>query len=208
MKTLTSIQEDALKELGSVGAAKAASALAQLLKTTIRLSEPVLRVETLQELWNEEERSEQVIAVIMGITGDATGHVVVAFEREHAIEFSMAYLSRFMPGVTPSDDDIVGTVQEFGNILAGPYLMALTTLTNLDLGLEPPTVLPGTRHDVLAALPDEVKNCEAAIVGSRFLSEDRDICGEVILVPSEGSFLNLLDSFSRKMAAPPTASSP
>lgn len=204
MQHLTPAQEDALKELGSIGAGKAASALAQLLQTTIRLSEPLLRVETLEKLWNEDERNEEIIAVIMEITGDAGGYVVVAFERENAIEFSRAYLQRFMPGVTPSDEDIVGTVQEFGNILAGPYLMALTALTKLELGLEPPTVLPGTRHDVLAALPDEVKKYEAALVGSRFLTGERDICGEVILVPSEGSFLNLLESFSRQVTGPRT----
>jgi chemotaxis protein CheC len=189
--TLTQGQQDALLEIGGIGAGHAANALASLMQTKIMISTPTMSISKLSQLW-AGRKGNAIVAVHMAVLGDAPGNFVVAFDRENARDLAVAFVKRVTRAESASEEDIDSTLQEFGNILAGSYLMALTSLTDLNMSLSEPTVLKGLTEDVRSRLPSVEPDRDIVIIESRFLSDDYLVPGEVILIPDETSIDSLL----------------
>lgn len=188
---LTHGQQDALLEIGGIGAGHAANSLASLLQTKIMISTPTMVISKLSQLW-AERKGHAIVAIHMSVLGDAPGNFVVAFDRENARELAVDFVRRVTRAENPTEDDIDSTLQEFGNILAGSYLMALTSLTQLNLTLSEPTVLKGLTEDVRLQLPSIEPDRDIVIIESRFLSDQYLVPGEVILIPEDTSIDSLL----------------
>ncbi|HZD43634.1 MAG TPA: chemotaxis protein CheC, partial [Methanomicrobiales archaeon] len=66
--TLTSTQTDALRELGNIGAAHAATVLSQMLNSNIQMTVPEIRLVDISEIYNHlgDEVSALVVFQIQG----------------------------------------------------------------------------------------------------------------------------------------------
>jgi chemotaxis protein CheC len=152
MNPLSQAQQDALKELGNIGAGHAANSLAALLGRPISLEVPSIDVPPLSALL-KTDLERLVVAIDMGIHGDVAGHILVVFDRADALDLATAFVRKMVRIENPSDSDIDSTFQEFANIIAGSYLAALSQMTGLKLALTTPTVVSGTMRTVLAQFP-------------------------------------------------------
>ncbi|HEY6237085.1 MAG TPA: chemotaxis protein CheC [Candidatus Elarobacter sp.] len=95
--TLNDLQRDALKEVGNIGAGHAATALSQLLNTTVRLAEPTIDVLKFRDLSARLGAVDRQIAALhMYVRGDAPGQMVVLFDREQAMEFTNVFIKRII----------------------------------------------------------------------------------------------------------------
>jgi hypothetical protein len=82
---LSDLQKDALKEVGNIGAGHAATALSQLLNTTVKLSEPSIDVIKFRDLSSRVGYENRIVAALhMYVRGEAPGQMVVLFDRENA----------------------------------------------------------------------------------------------------------------------------
>ena len=194
--TLNDLQRDALKEVGNIGAGHAATALSQLLNTTVKLAEPtidVLKYRDLAQRMGSPERS--VAALHMYIRGEAPGQMVVLFDRDQAAEFVNVFIKRIIGDIQIFDSIVDSTLKELGNIIAGSYLTALISLTGINLLPSVPTLSYGTVQAAFRTLMSILPDQDVFLIESQFLDKDRAVSGQFILIPETGSLQPLLSVF-------------
>lgn len=197
MNSLSPAQQDALMELGNIGAGHAASSLASLLQRPISLTAPNIGIPPVSSLISQGI-DKLIVAVEMGILGDVTGHILVVFDRAEAVELAVDFVRRMVKIENPSNDDVDSTLQEFANIIGGSYLAALSQLTGLQLALSTPTVATGTIQAVFAELPSLENDPEVLLIDSQFVSGEHCVPGQIVLIPHETSITSLLAPLGAK----------
>ena len=193
--TLSDLQRDALKEVGNIGAGHAATALSQLLNTTVKLSEPTIDVLKYRDLTTRIGIERSVAALHMYIRGEAPGQMVVLFDREQAAEFVNVFIKRIIGDIQIFDSIIDSTLKELGNIIAGSYLTALISLTGINLLPSVPTLSYGSVQSAFRTLMSILPDQDVFLIESQFLDKDRAVSGQFILIPETGSLEPLLSVF-------------
>jgi chemotaxis protein CheC len=193
---LSELQRDALKEVGNIGAGHAATALSQLLNTTVKLSEPTIDVLKFRDLSSRIGHADRVVAALhMYVRGEAPGQMVVLFDREQAFEFVNVFIKRIIGDIQIFDSIVDSTLKELGNIIAGSYLTALVSLTGINLLPSVPTLSYGTIQAAFRTLMSILPDQDVFLIESRFLDTDRAVSGQFILIPETGSLEPLLSVF-------------
>jgi chemotaxis protein CheC len=193
---LNELQRDALKEVGNIGAGHAATALSQLLNTTVKLSEPridVLKFRDLSSRIGAPDRS--VAALHMYVRGEAPGQMVVLFDRDQSLEFVHVFIKRIIGDIQIFDSIADSTLKELGNIIAGSYLTALISLTGINLLPSVPTLSYGTIQAAFRTLMSILPDQDVFLIESQFLDNNRTVSGQFILIPETGSLQPLLSVF-------------
>ena len=193
--TLSELQRDALKEVGNIGAGHAATALSQLLNTTVKLAEPTIDVLKFRDLSTRIGVDRSVAALHMYIRGEAPGQMVVLFDREQAAEFVNVFIKRIIGDIQIFDSIIDSTLKELGNIIAGSYLTALISLTGINLLPSVPTLSYGSVQSAFRTLMSILPDQDVFLIESQFLDKDRAVSGQFILIPETGSLEPLLSVF-------------
>ena len=194
--TLSELQRDALKEVGNIGAGHAATALSQLLNTTVKLSEPRIDVLKFRDLSNRIGSGDRAVAALhMYVRGEAPGQMVVLFDRDQAQEFVNVFIKRIIGDIQIFDSIIDSTLKELGNIIAGSYLTALISLTGINLLPSVPTLSYGTVQAAFRTLMSILPDQDVFLIESQFLDKDRAVSGQFILIPETGSLEPLLSVF-------------
>ena len=193
---LNELQRDALKEVGNIGAGHAATALSQLLNTTVKLSEPridVLKFRDLSSRIGAPDRS--VAALHMYVRGEAPGQMVVLFDRDQSLEFVHVFIKRIIGDIQIFDSIADSTLKELGNIIAGSYLTALISLTGINLLPSVPTLSYGTVQAAFRTLMSILPDQDVFLIASSFLDKEKEVAGQFILIPETGSLGPLLSVF-------------
>ena len=194
--SLSDLQKDALKEVGNIGAGHAATSLSQLLNTTIALSEPSIDVIKFRDLSTRVGYENRVVAALhMYIRGEAPGQMIVLFDREHALDYVNSFIARIIGDIRIFDSIVDTTLKELGNIMAGAYLTALSSLTAVHLVPSTPTLSYGTVHAAFRSLLSILPDAEVFLIESSFLDKERGVSGRFILIPETGSLHALLAAF-------------
>ena len=193
--TLSDLQRDALKEVGNIGAGHAATALSQLLNTTVKLSEPTIDVLKYRDLSTRIGIERSVAALHMYIRGEAPGQMVVLFDRDQAAEFVNVFIKRIIGDIQIFDSIVDSTLKELGNIIAGSYLTALISLTGINLLPSVPTLSYGSVQSAFRTLMSILPDQDVFLIESQFLDKDRAVSGQFILIPETGSLEPLLSVF-------------
>jgi len=194
---LNDLQKDALKEVGNIGAGHAATALSQLLNTTIKLTEPHIDVIKFKDLATRVGHENKIVAALhMYVRGEAPGQMVVLFDRENAFEFVNVFIRRIVGNIQIFDSIVDSTLKELGNIIAGSYLTALIQLTGINLLPSVPTLSYGTLQAAFRTLMSILPDQDVFLVESGFLDKDGlQVSGQFILIPETGSLAPLLSVF-------------
>jgi len=142
VRDLQMLQIDALKEVGNIGGGHAATALSQLVGRKTMVKVPSVYVIPLEEVSGLVGPSEDAVGVgiLMHLLGDATGKIIIVFDREDA-----ALLASLMLDAELDDIKVIGeaeqsALKELGNILTGAYLSALGDFMGLILLPSVPTL--------------------------------------------------------------------
>ena len=193
---LNDLQRDALKEVGNIGAGHAATALSQLLNTTVKLSEPRIDVLKFRDLSSRIGAPDRSIAALhMYVRGEAPGQMIVLFDRDQSLEFVHVFIKRIIGDIQIFDSIADSTHKELGNIIAGSYLTALISLTGINLLPSVPTLSYGTVQAAFRTLMSILPDQDVFLIESQFLDTDRTVSGQFILIPETGSLQPLLSVF-------------
>jgi chemotaxis protein CheC len=193
---LSDLQKDALKEVGNIGAGHAATALSQLLNTTVKLSEPSIDVIKFRDLSSRVGYENRIVAALhMYVRGEAPGQMVVLFDRENALEFVNVFIKRIIGDIQIFDSIVDSTLKELGNIIAGSYLTALISLTGINLLPSVPTLSYGTIQAAFRTLMSILPDQDVFLIESSFLDKGQAVSGQFILIPETGSLQPLLSVF-------------
>jgi chemotaxis protein CheC len=140
LRQLGVLQIDGLREVASIGAGHAATALSQLTHQRISLEVPKLQVIQLDRVPHVNGHPDEVVAaVMMQVLGDVTGRTIQIFPANTARRLA----GRMIGTADPAFPDGFGELEqsalkEAGNILAGAYLNALSDFLGLLLLMSVP----------------------------------------------------------------------
>lgn len=147
------LERDALREITSIGAGNATTALSELINKRIDVAIPrlnLVHIQTIPEIMGGPE--EVATAVHMEITGDTTGSMVILFDKKSSLVIADILQGREAGTTTelsPEDNKKLG---EMGDTLAKACLKALSDFLGLNLGHHQ----PGVACDMVKALMDTV----------------------------------------------------
>ncbi|WP_298035785.1 chemotaxis protein CheC [uncultured Desulfuromonas sp.] len=170
---LTEGQLDALKEISNIGMGHAATALSQLIGSTVYLRVPKITVVDIARVPEQLGGAERVVAgVTLQVLGDARGNILLVFPQKSALQL----LSRL---IKQEGEELVmneinaSTLKEVGNILASAYLSALGSLLHMTLI---PSI-PLLAYDMAGAIVDNVL-IELSMAGDLALMVETEFSGE------------------------------
>ena len=153
MRVLTDLEEDALREIGYIGASHAAKALSKMIGSSIDIKLLLSLISPITGLpVSVGDRETLVTGVYLPITGDVEGVTLVVFPQKSALLITDLLLKR-RPGTVKRFGMMdESTLKEVGNILSGSCLTALSSLLRIHLFEH----IPNIAHGMLGALMDNI----------------------------------------------------
>ncbi|AFQ45733.1 MULTISPECIES: chemotaxis protein CheC [Desulfosporosinus] len=191
---ITQFQLDALREIGNIGSAHAATALSTLLQRRIDMSVPevwAVRFEELSAIVGQLDDPQAVIYV--KVEGDAPGKAVFFFPVESAEIVVQLLFGTNEPMDLYMGEMAQSALKEVGNILVSSFIMALTQFSGIPLQ---PSV-PALAVDMIGASLDAIF-LEEGVLDDTVLFIDTQLTGipkiegQFIFLPEEGSLKKLL----------------
>lgn len=175
MEQLNSMHFDVLKEIGNIGQGNAASALSEMLGISVDISIPSVKLlefnETVEYLGGPENI---ILGMLVGLKGDIQGMMLYALQKGFAASMIKAVFGREMSDLMNLSEMDRSFIKEIGNILAGSYVNALSSLTGLFIDISVPDISVDMAGSILA-----VPAVEFAELGSKVLFiDDSFIFGE------------------------------
>ena len=202
MDQLNAMHFDVLREIGNIGQGNAASSLSQMLSQTIDISVPTVKLldfnESVEYLGGPEN---VVLGMLVGLRGDINGMMLYVLQKSFANSMLKAVFGKEINDLTELDEMDLSFIREIGNILAGSYVNAISSLTGLTIDISVPTISIDMAGAILA-----VPAVEFAQIGNSVLfiddsfifggssADNSEIKSNMILVPELSSLETL---FSR-----------
>ena len=141
VRTLKALQLDALREVANIGAGHAATALSQMINSTIMISVPTINVSRLEEVPPQVSAPEEpVAAVLMHMMGDLTGRTLLVFPKPTAVRLAELMLKRPHGSSQDLGEMEQSAIKEAGNILSSAYMNALSDFMGMMLLPSPPSL--------------------------------------------------------------------
>ena len=193
--SLTEMQLDALREVGSIGAGHAATALSQMVDRPVGLQVPTIEVIDIRQVPYVFGGPEQLVcAVYARLTGDIGGGVLFFVSEESAL--SLVALLRGRPTGTT---DSLGVDEEamLGHaawILITAYLSAIGRMAQIDVAPAAPALVCDMAGAILQTVVVDVDMCaeHAVLVRTAFLNEQDKVDAALFFLPNPDSLGVLL----------------
>jgi chemotaxis protein CheC len=198
---LTTVQADAIQELGNIGAAHAATTLSQMLGSSVEMSVPAIKAIDLAELGNYmgEEPAALVAFELQGEIQHG-GYVVFYISRESAIR-----LTNTMLGLTdmnrPMNEMDESALLEVGNIMVSAFLDATAELLGFIMLPSPPALTVDMAHaamsSLIAQLGEEVD--EVLLFSTELICEEHKIDSDIIMMPEASTLARIVELMENMM---------
>lgn len=192
---LTDMQLDALREVGSIGAGHAATALSQLVDHRVDLAVPQLQLVPIGQVPSIFGGPETLVAAVYTrLLGDLEGGMLLAAPRDSSL--ALVDMMRNRP---------VGSTKSFGrseqallthvaSILSSAYLASIGRLADLSLLPAPPSFALDMAGAILQAVTAEVgmKANSAILILTRFFEHESPVDMYLFFLPDPESLEVLL----------------
>lgn len=190
---LTSLQLDALKEVGNIGVGNSATALSQLLDKKVDMTVPNVNIVPFENVYNKIGVEKLVVGVLVRVLGDTPGNILFVFSKDAANN-----IIHSLTGIYEEDISDMGAsvLCEIGNIISSSYMNAISKFTNLTIM---PSV-PAVTYDMLGAILSttfiESGQYEADVLNieTSFIQDETALSGHFYYVPMPGSLEKILNS--------------
>ncbi|WP_396219492.1 chemotaxis protein CheC [Gemmatimonas sp.] len=197
IRSLKTIQLDALRETANIGAGHAATALSQLTGTMIMIKVPSITVASLEELPSQFTPAEEpVAAILMHMLGDLTGRTMLVFPKPTVMRLAELMLRRPVGSSTAFSELETSAIKEAGNILSGAYMNALSDFLGMLLLPSPPSLVIDMSSAVLASAaggavadPDAILCVESEF---QLMETQQSLRGFFLLLPDPASLQVML----------------
>jgi len=199
---LTWLERDALREITSIGAGNATTALSKLMKRRIDVTIPQLNlvsIQTVPEIMGGPEKL--ATAIHLKITGDTTGSLVLLFDKASALLVTDILEGKEIgttKTLTNKDNEVLINM---GNILANSCLESLSEF----LGLKLAPSKPGVASDMIKSIMDTVlvefarKSDYALLLEVEFATPPTRVKGHFFLIFDLATIEQIVDAISKKL---------
>lgn len=197
MEKFTEMQIDALREIGSIGAGHAATALSKMINRKVTIKVPNVNIVKIEEAPSIISGAEEnVVGVYFKLTKDIPGSSLVVFPFKSAL-----LLADIITGKPPGSTKKVGdseksALMETGNIIAGSYLTALGSMTNLVVMQSVPYIAQDTAGTIFNSVLAEVGLASdiALMIEIEFIEASKKLQGWFYMLPDVKSTPKILDA--------------
>ena len=186
---LNEMHIDVLREIGNIGSGNAANALATMLNRRIDMNIPevkILDVEELAEMLGGPEM--QVVGILSTLHEEFQGMMMFLTEKKFAHLVLNVLMNKSFENFEDLEDIDISAIQEVGNIMLSAYMQAISTITNLKIGLSP----PATAIDMVGALLNvpaveiEKFGDKALFIQDSFKDQNNKVDSYLLLIPEVG----------------------
>ena len=195
IEDLDNEKKDILGEIVNIGVGNAVTALSKLIGKKVSVSVPKVKLMNFDEisrLLGEEDT--QVVGILLGISGDISGYIMFVMEKK-ASKVLVDYLMKRQPKEDEGFSEMdLSALNELGNILAGSYLSALATMTNLKIISSTPSIAIDMAGAVLGftAIQFGLIGDKVLYLGTELKESSTSVKGDFFLVPELDSYEKLL----------------
>lgn len=198
---LTTMQLDALREIGNVGAGNAATALSQIINRKIDMTVPQVSILPLDEVPEVVGGPEKMVAgVFLRVFGPAPSSILFLLPRESALALVDMLMGRERGETMDLDSMDESALLEIGNILAGAYLNALSFFTKFTLLPSIPALAMDMAGAILSVVLIQLGALgdHALVIETEFTTEYDGVKGHFFLIPDPGSLGTILSAIGVK----------
>ncbi|MEH1920209.1 chemotaxis protein CheX [Nostoc sp.] len=197
---VTAEELDALQELINIGVGRAASLLNEMVDSHIGLKIPYVKVlsttETYQELATRFH-DDSLASVRLGFTGSFSGAAGLIFPTDSASSL-VAVLTGEEPGSPDLDAVKIGTLSEIGNIVINGVMGSLSNVLKQHVNYTLPIYLEDTIENLLLSTYES--DSKILLAQARFIIEELEIIGDIILIFHVGTFDALINAINDEIA--------
>lgn len=199
--TLSTVQADAIQELGNIGAAHAATTLSQMLGSSVEMSVPAIKAVDISELGNYmgEEAAAMVAFELQGEIPHG-GYIVFYISRESAIR-----LTNTMLGLTemnrPMNEMDESALLEVGNIMVSAFLDATAELLGFIMLPSPPSLTVDMAHAAMSSLVAQMGEeiDEVLLFSTELVCEEHKIDSDIIMMPETTTLARIVELMENMM---------
>ncbi|HII76591.1 MAG TPA: chemotaxis protein CheC [Methanolinea sp.] len=199
---LNSHQRDALRELGNIGAAHAATTLSTMLMSNIEMEVPEISVVDIAKI-HEHVGDELSALVIFQITGEVSGGGYLLL---HIPKNSVIRLTNAMLGMTDLERDLTemdeSALLEIGNIMVSAFLDATATLLSIIMLPSPPSMIidmPHAAFQTILAMQEFSEIDQVVIFRTELRSDQHKISSNLFLLPNKPMLDEILSMLENLM---------
>lgn len=197
---VNSMYFDILKELGNIGAGNATTAIATMLNLTIDMKVPNVELIAVEDLGGAIcPEEETIVGIFLEVQNDISGSMMFLMRLKSAHYLVDRLMGGGMSGDTSEKGEFsemeLSALKEIGNIIAGSYLSALSTMTQLMITPSIPYISVDMAAAILSvpAIQFGQFGDNALLIETEF-GDDVTIEGYFILLPDEDSYDKILES--------------
>lgn len=194
---LTSIQVDALKEIGNVGSGNAAVALSQILNHTVKMDVPTVEIlgyeETINMLGGPEEIAS---AVLVELVEGMNGMMLFIQQKDFLGSVLNTLLSKELTSFEEMDEMDASAIMEVGNILLSSYVTAISNFAGFKIDISVPAhtvnMIGGILSVPIVEMAEETD--KMLMIHGYFIIDGQKISSNILLIPDMESLNKLLES--------------
>lgn len=192
---LNNIQLDVLREIGNIGAGNAATALAKMLNRKVDMDVPRVKILGFRDVSETLGSAEiPVVGILLKVNGDLTGYIMFILQQKDAGMLVNLLMGKPLKETVEFNEIEISALKEIGNILAGSYLSALSSLTNLKMMPSVPDMAIDMAGAILSVPAIEFGKVGDTVlyIETEFSEGDDRVVGDFFLVPDVETYDILL----------------
>lgn len=197
LDTMNDMCMDILKEIGNIGAGNATTAIAGMLGVKMNMMVPSVKLMEASKLGDAIcPEEETIVGIFLEVQNDISGSMMFLMKMP-AAHFLVNSLMMRDPGYNePFDEMDLSAMKEIGNIIAGSYLSALSSMTNMSIAPSVPYIAVDMAAAILSvpAIQFGQYGDNALFIETEF-GDDVMMGGYFILMPDPESYSKILSSF-------------
>jgi chemotaxis protein CheC len=196
IEELDTMHLDVLRELGNIGSGNAATSLATLMGKEININVPHVKILGFDEVADYVGGPEKVVmGLLITLEEDINGMILYILDDDFAKNVVKAFFGTEFTSLTDLGEMEKSAFNEIGNIMAGAYVNALSSMTGMTINISTPSICVDMAGAIL-----NVPSVKFAEVGDKVLFIDdsfgvgdykQEVKSNMILVPEMESLNNL-----------------
>ena len=191
------MQYDILKEIGNIGAGNATTALSEMIQDKINMEQPKAKLLKIEDLYDMVGGAERIMSsILITLDGDLEGMMMFLMDEESSQQLTSILLRDLTSGDVKNKELENSALKEVGNIIAGAYLTALSTLLGITIEQSIPYLSIDMAGAILSVPAIEFGKIgdKALIIETRIWHEQMDVNGYFILIPTVESYDIIMSS--------------
>lgn len=198
LEEITALELDVFREIATVGAGNAATAMASILNIRVDMKVPDVRIVPFAEVADLLNGPENiVVGVMIAMSQDLKGYLMLVQEVGDACEMlSMISGEKYDPVNVEFSEMDISTLTEISNILISSYLSAIAAMTKLTISPSVPELVMDMAGAILSVPAIEFGEIGDGVLfmGTHFSSVEKHVGGQFFLIPDLDSYSVLMRS--------------